>query len=84
MRIQRSLVFCALGTLSLLTLVAGKALIDQQTAESQASSVTVAQQRIGWDHDAHHEVHEVHDHHHEHHEHHHDPGFWKKKVTWKE
>lgn len=65
--------------------VTAKAVVDQQTAESQVSSQLVAQQRIGsYDYpepliDDHHDPH---DHHHHHDEH--DPGFWKKKVIWKE
>lgn len=64
--------------------VASKAVTDQQADESQTSSVHVAQQRIGdlgllgLGHDLHHH----HDHEHVHEEH--DPGFWKKKVVWKE
>lgn len=55
--------------------MASKAVVDQQAAESQVSSIAVAQQRFGHEYgaptlDVHHEEH--------------DPGFWKKKVTWKE
>lgn len=63
-----------------IALVASKAVTDQQADESQASSVHIAQQRIG-------DLSLLHDHHHDHHEHiheDHDPGFWKKKVIWKE
>lgn len=63
--------------------VASKAVTDQEAAESQVSNSQIAQQRIGdlgliaddYEHDHHH-----HDHHHNEH----DPGFWKKKVIWKE
>jgi hypothetical protein len=58
--------------------VAAKAVADQQAAESQVSNVHVAEQRIGHDYGA--SLLDVHHHHHEEH----DPGFWKKKVTWKE
>ena len=66
--------------------VASKAVTDQEAAESQVSNSQIAQQRIGdfgglitdaLDH-----LHHHHDHHHEHEDH--DPGFWKKKVIWKE
>ena len=72
--------------LCLLALVAGKALNDQQTSESQSDSKVVAQRRIGFGFDEHHDIHEEIHHHHEeiHHHEHHDPGFWKKRVTWKE
>lgn len=66
--------------------VASKAVTDQEAAESQVSSSQIAQQRIGdlgliADH-----LHDFHDHDHDHHHDHHDhdPGFWKKKVIWKE
>lgn len=61
--------------------VASKAVVDQQTAESQVSSSQVAQQKIGLDYDT-----SIIDdpHHHDHHHDEHDPGFWKKKVIWKE
>lgn len=61
--------------------MASKAVVDQQTAESQVSSSQVAQQRIGDGYDYSAPLTDDHDHHH--HEAH-DPGFWKKKVTWKE
>lgn len=71
-----------LGLLQIhIAFVASKAVVDQQTAESQVSSSQVAQQRIGsYDYSA--PLIDDHDHHHHHEEH--DPGFWKKKVTWKE
>lgn len=93
-------VFAQVFTLGLLQIhiafVASKAVADQETAESQVSGSHVAQQRIGdYDygtptvaddslvgHDDHHHPHD--DHHHHHHDDHHDPGFWKKKVIWKE
>lgn len=61
--------------------MASKAVVDQQAAESQVSSIAVAQQRFGHEYGA-----PLPDLHHEEHPHHeeHDPGFWKKKVTWKE
>lgn len=92
-----SLINCWLFFLQVLTLgllqihiafVASKAVTDQQADESQTSNVHVAQQRIGdlgllgldVSHEHHHDHHE-----HDHHDHHeHDPGFWKKKVIWKE
>lgn len=73
--------------------MASKAVVDQQADESQTSSVQVAQQRIGdvgYNYDPPVIVAEPQlaipedHHHHEHHEEQHDPGFWKKKVTWKE
>lgn len=81
--------------------VDAKAVTDQQAEESQASSITIAQQRVGYDYSAPLNVPVVdpneaapvvaavdaHDHHHDDHHHHHedhDPGFWKKKVEWKE
>lgn len=83
------LVFClhkkvfTLGLLQIhIAFVASKAVVDQQTSESQVSSSQVAQQRLfdkGYDY---HEPVIVDDPHHHHEEH--DPGFWKKKVTWKE
>lgn len=81
-----------LGLLGVLSVATGgshaKAVADQQTAESQASGQAVAQQRIGHGFGLGLDVgiseHDIHEHHiHEHHEHH-DPGYWKKKVTWKE
>lgn len=78
--------------------VSSKAVTDQQAEESQAASVTIAQQRVGYDYaapisvvpvaDPHVAVPlvaaaDAHDHHHHHHEEH-DPGFWKKRVDWKE
>lgn len=75
--------------------MASKAVADQDTAESQVSGSHVAQQRIGDgydigaptaadDHslglDDHSHLHDDHHHHHDEH----DPGFWKKKVIWKE
>lgn len=60
--------------------VASKAVVDQQTAESQVSSSQVAQQKIGLDYD----TSIIDDPHHDHHHDEHDPGFWKKKVIWKE
>jgi hypothetical protein len=65
--------------------VASKAVAeqDQVAAESQVANTQIAQQRIGdlgllADHF------HGHDHEHEHHHEEHDPGFWKKKVIWKE
>lgn len=69
-----------LGLLFHLAFVRSKAVTDQQADESQASS-NVAQQRIG-DLGTLLDLHDNHDHHHVHEEH--DPGFWKKKVIWKE
>lgn len=96
------------------TFVASKAVTDQQAEESQASSVSIAQQRVGYDYtapaavlpiedpnlaaplidvaaalDPHAHLHDHHDHHHHEHNPHdvhdeHDPGFWKKRVDWKE
>lgn len=55
---------------------------DQKAEASQTSSKVVAQQRLDFlGHLLHHEPkHE----HHVHIEHDHDPGYWKKKVVWKE
>lgn len=63
--------------------VSTKAVIfDDQTAESsQTSNKAVAQQRLDF------LGHLLHHDHHEHQhviEHEHDPGYWKKKVIWKE
>lgn len=78
-----------LGLLGVLCVAIGgchsKAVVDQQPAASQVDSKSVAQQRIdlgGLGDSLFHE-HHIHEHV-EHHEHHHDPGYWKKKVTWKE
>lgn len=60
-----------------IALVCSKAVVDQTAEASQASSVSVAQQRIGFDHSAPYDDH----HHHEHHHEEHDPGFWKKKLV---
>ena len=62
--------------------VSSKAVTDQETAESQVSNSQIAQQRIGdlgLVVDDHEHLHHDHHHHEEH-----DPGFWKKKVIWKE
>lgn len=60
---------------------------EDQTAEaSQTSSKTVVQQRLDLfgNHDlVDHHDHHVHEEHHHHHEEH-DPGYWKKKLIWKE
>lgn len=60
----------------------GKALsIDDQTAESSHKTEAVAQQRLDFfghgqgHHDVHQHTHVVHEH---------DPGYWKKKLIWKE
>jgi hypothetical protein len=65
-----------------------KSVTDQEAAESQ-SRIQVAQQKVGYDYtpvdlkDHHsHEYLDEHDHGHHHHEP--DPGFWKKKLIWKE
>lgn len=60
--------------------VLSKAVADQQAADSQVSS-QIAQQRID---PSYGEASIIDDHHHDHHHEEHDPGFWKKKVTWKE
>lgn len=61
--------------------VSTKAVTDQEAAESQVGNAQVAQQRTGYDYTPPllPEI-EHHDHHHEEH----DPGFWKKKLIWKE
>jgi hypothetical protein len=63
--------------------VNSKAVADQQVAESQVSSSQIAQQRIGHDYGSPEVIDDPHHHEHDPH-HHHDPGFWKKKVIWKE
>lgn len=79
-----ALFFAQVFTLGLLQIhiafVASKA-VDQQAEESQVSSSLVAQQRVGHDYGA---LPLIDDPHHHHHHEEHDPGFWKKKVTWKE
>lgn len=60
--------------------MASKAVADQKAEESQVSSSQVAQQRIG--HHGYGAPELIDDPHHHHEEH--DPGFWKKKVIWKE
>lgn len=60
--------------------VASKAVVDQTAEASQRNNEQVAQQRVGYDYgpavvDSHYD---------EHHHDHHDPGYWKKKVVWKE
>lgn len=76
--------FAQIFTLGLLQIhiafVASKVVVDQQAAESQVSSAHIAQQRIGHEYGAPPVLDDPHHHHHEEH----DPGFWKKKVTWKE
>lgn len=90
-----TLLYFKLGLLGALSVAIkgshAKAVGDQQAAESQVSGKSVAQQRIGDGFGLGLDIgigeHEVHEHHiHEHHEHHehHDPGYWKKKVEWKE
>lgn len=51
-----------------------------QTAEASQRNVQVAQQRVGYDYGAP----AVESHYDDHHHDHHDPGYWKKKVVWKE
>lgn len=56
---------------------------EDQTAESsQTSNKAVAQQRLDFFKNLLHHDHQ--EHHHVVVEHDHDPGFWKKKVIWKE
>lgn len=73
------------GLIFVIAFTAAKAVEQEdQTAEaSQSSSKAVVQQRIDLfgHHDQHHD-HVVVDHHHHHEDH--DPGFWKKKLIWKE
>lgn len=76
-----------LGLIFLIAFTAAKAVEQEdQTAEaSQTSSKTVIQQRLdflGHGHADHHHDHIVVDHHHHHEEP--DPGYWKKKLIWKE
>lgn len=68
---------------TLLVVVSSKA-VNDQTAEPSQRNEQVAEQRVGFDYGATGGAEAVVDDHHHHHEDHHDPGFWKKKVEWKE